>query len=770
MTESTVAPGARRLRLAAWLGIAMVAAYMVAVGGNYYGIASTPAQLTTQVIAYVALGGWVVLAVVSPRWRPQTPLLAAVLIAALAYALSGFFSTRPRLSLEPTLAGLAFAVCFVFLTRLLQETWFRTRIGGLLVLGTVIVTTAYLIQVTVEWVKWWSLIGRLALPPLRPSFVGLTFGSPNLIATFLYLAGPLALVILYRRAGRWPAAVLAAGAIFAIFVTGSRGAYLGIALAIAFVAALFAATPTGRTTVRSGLRLVRQRRFLLVPAVIVVLVAVAAVPLVIARFAQGGDTLRLDLWRSALTIFSQHPIFGGGPGTWVQLKVEANPPGSPNLILPHAHDLYVQAAAELGIVGLGALAFLAVAVLHRLITAIRGQSSELRLEATAVLAGQIAFAGQSLVDNLVNAPFVCLLVILLVAWVDAGLLGPATAPARPRPFSGGGVAMPALVGLAMLLAVPTLIRIDQANLASAAGNDAAEAGDWQVALDRYQAAVADDPDFTLYRIQLGSSLARVGRVAEAREQYAIATAADRTPIVLISLAVLDLAAGDTTRARSLAGEAADLGPFDPNVALNAGRIGEAVGDVGFASDQYANVFSIDPAAARSDYWDSPDRAVIKSDVVSAAIARSDAESAAPALIAAYTGDGSAADRILSGVAPSRHRDTVAAAVTWLEGDAEGAGARLERLVADDPRDWFAAAWASRVARLGGDQTDGDRYAQVAMIDQADVALSVIAERSILASTPTDDRQGLPDDYPWAVYLRPIPTDLLPTEVMVIGAR
>ena len=73
-------------------------------------------------------------------------------------------------------------------------------------------------------------------------------------------------------------------------------------------------------------------------------------PVLAVRFTQGGELLRLDLWRSALGIFSQHPLFGGGPGTWAQLKLEATPAGATNLVLPHAHDIYVQTLAEVGIV------------------------------------------------------------------------------------------------------------------------------------------------------------------------------------------------------------------------------------------------------------------------------------------------------------------------------------------------------------------------------------------------------------------------------------
>src|SRR5204862_6916878 len=127
---------------------------------------------------------------------------------------------------------------------------------------------------------------------------------------------------------------------------------------------LLASSGGYRTAPGRALDVLRARPLLLAPAVGVGLAALVLAPVLGQRLAQGGEGIRTDLWQSALNIYAQHPFLGGGPGTWVQLKIPANPPGTANLVLPHAHSLYFQAAAELGTIGLIALVILVIAVLH----------------------------------------------------------------------------------------------------------------------------------------------------------------------------------------------------------------------------------------------------------------------------------------------------------------------------------------------------------------------------------------------------------------------
>jgi tetratricopeptide (TPR) repeat protein len=535
--------------------------------------------------------------------------------------------------------------------------------------------------------------------------------------------------------------------------------------------------------------LVRRRPIVLAPIGLVAVVGVALLPAALRRFSVGGEDLRLDLWRSALTIFAEHPVTGGGPGTWVQLKIAANSPGAPNLILPQAHNMYVQAAAEVGIVGLIALAALAVAVLHRLWTGWRSTTdgstragsaaarpTALSLEAGAAMVSLAAFAGQSIVDNLTNLPFVCLLLIALVAWIDGRLAQ--SEPVRPEPgqsVASRGLAVlergPLLYILGLLacaLVIPTLLRIDRAAALAVDGNDAALRGHWQVALDKYDAARMIDPGFTLYEIQTASALARVGRTSEARDMLARAVESDPVAVNVIGLAALEAELGDREAALAHVRQAIALSVNEPVVALNAGLIAERLGEPELALDQFANAIALDAPLASSRIWASPPRLHTRAEIVAAARAR--VESLAGALILAYAGHPDTARRELNGMPGSDRRDVYIAAVEWQARDVPAALARLDAILAARPLDWFAAAWAARISKLSLNDGAFNRYSKWAITVQGDSAPGVIADRALVPAGFDAPTANLPGNYPWAVYLRPISPYLLAPQLTLIGLR
>ena len=87
---------------------------------------------------------------------------------------------------------------------------------------------------------------------------------------------------------------------------------------------------------------------------------------------QGHDTssdLRWALWDSTMYIVRENPIFGIGWNTFYLVYPEYNYYiQGPNVLMYHAHNLYLNILAETGIPGL--LSFLAVIVGH-VITSVR---------------------------------------------------------------------------------------------------------------------------------------------------------------------------------------------------------------------------------------------------------------------------------------------------------------------------------------------------------------------------------------------------------------
>ena len=241
-------PSGSVTRLVVWLGLLLAGVFFFSAGGSYGGIEYVPARIASQILAYAILGLWLVVALLRPEWRPSTPLVLPVLVVMGAYALATLLSQRSRLSFEPFTAGLGWAIAFLFLGRILADPWFRSRVRVVLTVLPVLVAVAYIVEVIVRWIQWWSLVGGFAIPPLRPGWAGLIYGSPNIVGTILLLTAPLGAVLLAQRFGRWWPSGLSLGLVaVAIFLTGSRGAWLGAVMAAVVGAVIVIAWNSPRT-------------------------------------------------------------------------------------------------------------------------------------------------------------------------------------------------------------------------------------------------------------------------------------------------------------------------------------------------------------------------------------------------------------------------------------------------------------------------------------------------------------------------------------------
>jgi tetratricopeptide (TPR) repeat protein/O-antigen ligase len=752
----------------AWSAILGAAVFLLVMGGGYPGLASLNAKVITQIIAFGLLGTWLVGCVFRASWRPSSVFVLPMGLVVSAYVLSTLTSERPRQSLEPTLGGLGLAHTIVFMTRLFAPPYFRRRLATFVLTLTCFVAVMYVIQVVLAWSTWWIDIGWVAAFPLRPMWAGLTYGTPTLVATLLLMLGPLAAAIAFNRYGRWPAVAVLAGAMLAVFLTGARSGYL--AAAAAGLTALVLLAASRGTTWASVSSSVRQRPDLVigifVPASILVLFFL---PSIYYRFQQGGDALRLDLWRSAVSIFADHPLTGAGPGTWVQLKVLANAEETPNHIFANAHNLYVQTIAEVGVIGVAALLMLVIVVGRRFASIHRTGDPSVRVETIAVLAGLVAFGFQAIFDTLVNVPMVGVLLCGLVAWVDSAAM-PAPTRLTSRVLAGNRLGQTATVlALAAVVgSVPVLIRIDIAWASSLAGNAAAENRDWTTAILHYDEAHRLDADFTLYQLQQASALSRLGRDAEARAVLDRAVRVDPVAVNQIGLARLEMLEGKTTAALERARQALRLGHGESVVALNAGVIAETVGDHAFALESYTAAIAWNPGLAGSAFWRDTGRAGLKQAAVEAALPLLPPLDAA--VVLAYAGDTTRATTMLLAEPISRERELRLAIVEWRAGRTVEAIARLEAMLRSDPLDWEAAGWASRISRLSGDITAANRFARWAYTVQGDAAPAAVFEVSRIPPEANEVAAGLPRSYPAGVYQRPTSPYLLIDGLVLIGAQ
>lgn len=137
-----------------------------------------------------------------------------------------------------------------------------------------------------------------------------------------------------------------------------------------------------------------------------------------------GDFMRLRLWEDALKLTYQRPLFGIGPGNYLDYNMRY---GQLGLMLSSPHGNYEQIAAEMGFVGLGFAVWLFLRALGLGLRLYRAAGEaltrSLAIAATCSLAGQFcaAFLGDFVVPSYHNGGYTSISATVY-AWVMMGVL------------------------------------------------------------------------------------------------------------------------------------------------------------------------------------------------------------------------------------------------------------------------------------------------------------------------------------------------------------
>ncbi|HLB27227.1 MAG TPA: hypothetical protein VJN32_06215, partial [Dehalococcoidia bacterium] len=211
-----------------WASLSLVGVYVVFVVGGFPGIYQVHWRLVTHAVTLVIVSGWLVALVRRPELL-VVPRLAIPIGGVLAAMVASTFLSRwPRFGWETVLSAAGAALVFGVLVTVFAVPGLRVRLrftAAALIVGVVL---AYALQLIALWLDFWGTVGRLTLPPLRPAYAGLIFGTPNIPAGVVLAFLPLVLAWIHGSslppmARRMSIGGLVVVGLFDLVVSGSRG-------------------------------------------------------------------------------------------------------------------------------------------------------------------------------------------------------------------------------------------------------------------------------------------------------------------------------------------------------------------------------------------------------------------------------------------------------------------------------------------------------------------------------------------------------------------
>lgn len=588
--------------LAREAALILLLGYGLLVGGTYNGVVLARIQRINTLLLGLIGAVWLGVRIVRREPFPRTSVDLPLLGFLLAHGLAAALSIDPRRSAGGVWRLGLYVLAFYVFIDLLRRGWpAELFVKVLLIVGAVALGFS-LLHVALWYASWLDTSGSASLLPPTMVRAGSVIGGPNVLAAFVNLIWPFAMLRLIE-AESWPERLLfliwlmVAGVV--VFFTASRGGWLGTMGALTTVITLSQGL---RERLRSLLHWAKARRghsaagalAALAALALIVTLAVWQVPRVLNR---KGLASRLHFWRAAGVALRTSPFSGTGPLTYGEtyLTTHAVPP---DRLYVHAHSYPANLAAETGLVGLGALAWLTVTISGSLRRSWRHASVAQQPLFAATLGGLVGCAVHSLFDTVQRLPFISLILALQLAFL--------LAPRQPRRRSARGLRWALPVGWILLLGVATWSTVTSTLFSR--GITTTSTGQWQEGSTLLALAEARDPHHAYYHLQSGYARGLLAKQEPDCLSQAIASyegGVRRSPNYApnwINLGALYRQAGEREEALTCMDQARELAPSWAAVHLNLGQLLEELGREDEAAHHHQRALDAVPSWAHAYYW------------------------------------------------------------------------------------------------------------------------------------------------------------------------
>jgi O-antigen ligase len=591
-------------RFAAWMAIVVGVVYLtVAGGGGFFGLYNEAFRIASVGTITVVLLIWLAWAWRHPEWRPRTALWPALLACLVALVVSTAASNEPRFAYDFLAYSVLLTGAYLLLQRLFADPFFGQRLGALAAVLGIGLATIYLVAVARHWLDFWAVLGRFSVPPLRPNFEGLAYGNPSTVATvvmLLWLAAASHLGFSTRRK-TLVLLILGLETALVVFLSGSRGAWAAIAISAVVLVPVWLADPDRR---REAARLASTRGVRLIGAggvIAAMALLIAFVPAVASRIGEAAADTRSAFLSASARMFLESPLTGLGPGTWTIERGSHTLASEADYYIPHAHNIFAQTLAELGIVGAAAGLVIGGAFVRFVARGARSPDPLQRRLSLAAIAASVYLGAHQLFDFYPNMPAVGFVLALTVARLDALQTKDAPAPAgRSFALVGGGLVIGILAGVGWLW------RSEGAALEAVSASEALNRSDWLGATAHARSALELDSGMPPYLFTAGLATARLGDLVAARDYFRQAAEIDDFPTTWLDLAEVEMDLDNVDAARDAIRRAMRLGYQQPQVAVGAAFLLRRAGDDDAAVDALASALVVAPGLASDPYWATPD--------------------------------------------------------------------------------------------------------------------------------------------------------------------
>lgn len=498
------------------LAVTLVCMYLLSpFGANFNGVALPDSQLITLGLAGATLvsGGVMRLrhsrkAIQHKKWRwHRSALDAALPLWLLAFAASTLANPD---ALRRSQIALGFVALYIAVWYCLYD-WLANRpsakaliVDGILGGGALLMTFSALeILHTGRFLQLASLIG-----------------NANALGSVLVLLIPLALKQAWRARPGMPRALwssYSACAVVNLALTLSRGAWLGFFAACCALFVLLLAhyrlLSPAHFLAWWGRQKRRTRRLALFAMFAVSLCLICATALIMVSFTlpERSLSLRSALWRSALSQFSDAPLFGKGLFTFGKHSAQhLSIPPAQNYA--HAHNLPLNIAAEMGMLGLAAFGATVLLIARRWRSLWRSKNGAERLDWFFHVAPVLGLSLHLCFDITVMMPAVALLgLVTLVLSLDPGH-GSQRISEKMGRLCAWALTLLWICLLALgyrswqansryLAALRLAAAAMQPNIHSAKSSQGEAAADMLSALDALDELAAQDPAMPVYHLQ-----------------------------------------------------------------------------------------------------------------------------------------------------------------------------------------------------------------------------------------------------------------------------